>query len=129
MVVFTPLAEQAYEDTLFFETDDEENARLELTLTGTGSTRGIIDVQPAMLDFGRVAECASTVQLITILSRGTADLVIEEIAFTDGSSPAFSFVGSVRPATVKTVDANGLPGQIQITVACAFVRPTPSGVR
>jgi hypothetical protein len=116
VVVFTPLAEQAYEDTLVFETDDEENLRLELTLTGTGSTRAIIEVQPAMLDFGRVAECASTVQLITILSKGTADLVIEEIAFTEGSSPAFSFVGSVRPATVKTVDANGLPGQIQITV-------------
>lgn len=115
-VVFTPAAEATYEDTLSFETDDEENPRLELTLTGIGSTRGIIEVQPAMLDFGRVAECASTVQLVTILSRGTADLVVEEIAFTEGTSPAFSFVGSVRPATVKTIDANGLPGQIQITV-------------
>lgn len=116
VVVFTPLAEQSYEDTLVFETDDEENLRLELTLTGVGSTRAVIEVQPPMLDFGRVAECASTVQLVTILSRGTADLVIEEIAFTEGTSSAFSFVGSVRPATVKTVDDNGLPGQIQITV-------------
>ena len=116
VVVFTPLAEQSYEDTLVFETDDEENLRLELSLTGTGSTRAIIEVQPPMLDFGRVAECASTVQLVTILSKGTADLVIEEIAFTEGTSSAFSFVGSVRPATVKTIDANGLPGQIQITV-------------
>lgn len=116
VVVFTPLAEASYEDTLVFETDDEENPRLELTLTGVGSTRAIIEVQPAMLDFGRVAECASTVQLLTILSKGTADLVVEEIAFTEGTSSAFTFVGSVRPATVKTIDANGLPGQIQITV-------------
>ncbi len=116
VVVFTPLAEQSYEDTLVFETDDEENLRLELSLTGTGSTRAIIEVQPPMLDFGRVAQCASTVQLVTILSKGTADLVIEEIAFTEGTSSAFSFVGSVRPAMVKTIDANGLPGQIQITV-------------
>ena len=116
VVVFTPGAEAPYEDTLAFETDDEENPRLELTLTGIGSTRAIIEVQPAMLDFGRVPECASTVALITILSKGTADLVVEEIAFTEGTSPAFSFVGSVRPATVKTIDANGLPGQIQITV-------------
>lgn len=116
VVVFQPLAEQSYEDTLVFETDDEENPRLELTLVGIGSTRAIIEVQPAMLDFGRVAECASTVQLVTILSKGTADLVVEEIAFTDGTSPAFSFVGSVRPATVPTTDTNGLPGQIQITV-------------
>ncbi len=117
VVVFTPQAEQRYEDTLTFATDDDENLTLSLTLTGVGSTRAIIDVQPAMLAFGRVAECASTVQLLTILSKGTADLVIEEIAFTDGTSPAFSFVGSTRtPATVKTTDANGLPGQIQLTV-------------
>lgn len=116
VVVFTPQAEATYEDTLVFETDDDENERLELKLIGIGSTRAVIEVQPPMLDFGTVAECASTVGLITILSRGTADLVVEEIAFTAGTSPAFSFVGSVRPATVKTVDANGLPGQIQITI-------------
>ena len=117
MVVFTPLAEQRYDDTLIFETDDDENPKLELQLVGIGSTRGIIAVEPAMLDFGRVAECASTVQLVTILSKGTADLVLEEIAFTEGTSTAFSFVGSTRtPATVKTTDANGLPGQIQLTV-------------
>lgn len=119
VVVFTPLAEQAYEDTLVFETDDEDNQRLELTLTGVGSTRAIIEVQPPMIAFGRVAECGSTVQLVTILSKGTADLVVEEIAFTEGTSPAFSFVGSVRPATVKTVGDNGLPGMIQITVRVA----------
>ncbi|HEY1086721.1 MAG TPA: choice-of-anchor D domain-containing protein, partial [Archangium sp.] len=117
VVVFTPLAEQAYEDTLSFETDDEDNLRLELTLTGTGSTRGIIKTDPELIDFGRVAECASSVQVLTILSEGTADLVIEEIGFTEGTSPAFSFVGSTRtPATVKTVGANGLPGQLQLTV-------------
>ena len=116
VVVFTPVAEASYQDTLIFETDDDENKHLELNLTGVGSTRGIIEVQPAMIDFGRVAECASSVQLLTILSKGTADLVVEEIAFTEGTSSAFTFVGSVRPATVKTLDANGLPGSIQITV-------------
>jgi hypothetical protein len=116
VVVFTPQAEASYEDTLSFETDDDENPRIELQLIGVGSTRAVIEVQPPMLDFGTVAECASTVGLITILSKGTADLVVEEIAFTPETSPAFSFVGSVRPATVKTVDSNGLPGQIQITI-------------
>lgn len=117
VVVFTPQAEQSYDDTLTFQTDDDENAMLTLSLVGIGSTRASIDVMPAMIDFGRVAECASTVQLLTIGSKGTADLVIEEIAFTEGSSPAFSFVGSTRtPATVKTTDSNGLPGQIQLTV-------------
>ena len=117
VVLFTPTAEKSYDDTLIFETDDDENKHLELSLVGIGSTRGVIAVDPAMLDFGRVAECASTVQLLTIFSRGTADLVITEIGFTEGTSTAFSFVGSTRtPATVKTVDPNGLPGQIQLTV-------------
>lgn len=117
VVVFQPVAEASYEDTLTFETDDDENARIELKLIGIGSTKAQIELMPAMVDFGRVAECSSTVQLISIFSRGTADLVVEEIAFTDGSSPAFSFVGSTRtPAIVKTVGANGLPGEIQLTL-------------
>ena len=117
VVVFTPTAEADYTDTLAFDTDDDENPHLELALTGVGSTRATIELQPPMLDFGRVAECASTVQLVTILSKGTADLVIEEIAFTEGTSTAFSFVGSTRtPATVATIGTNGLPGMIQLTV-------------
>lgn len=117
VVVFQPLAEQSYEDTLTFETDDEENASLTLTLTGVGSTKALIDVMPTSVDFGRVAECGSGVQLLSIFSKGTADLVVEEIAFTEGTSPAFSFVGSTRtPATVKTIGSNGLPGEIQLTI-------------
>lgn len=117
VVTFSPQAEQAYEDTLTFETDDTDNPTVTLTLTGVGSTRAIVAVEPAMLDFGRVAECGSTVLLLSIQSRGTADLVINEIGFTDGSSPAFTFVGSTRtPAVVQTTDVNGLPGEIQITV-------------
>lgn len=117
VVLFQPTAEQSYEDTLTFETDDEENPIVTLTLTGVGSTKAQIAIEPAMLDFTRVAECGSGVQLLTIKSQGSADLVLEEIAFTEGTSPAFSFVGSTRtPATVKTIGNNGLPGEIQLTV-------------
>ncbi len=117
VVVFTPQAEQPYEDTLTFETNDQEHPTVTVKLVGVGSTRAIVEVSPAMLDFGRVAECGSTVLLLAIQSKGTADLVINDIGFADGSSPAFTFVGSTRtPAVVKTVDANGLPGEIQLTV-------------
>lgn len=117
VVVFTPQAEQPYEDTLTFETNDREHPTVTVKLVGVGSTRAIIAVDPMTLDFGRVAECGSTVLLLSIQSKGTADLVINEIAFAEGSSPAFTFVGSTRtPAVVKTVDANGLPGEIQMTV-------------
>lgn len=134
VVSFTPLAEQTYENTLVFETDDEENPRLELTLMGQGSTRAAFTFEPAMLDFGRVAECSSAVQLLTLTSTGTADLVVEELSFTEGTSPAFSFVGSTRtPAIVKTVGANGLPGQLQLTVRVAVAGgtegPLTGGIR
>ncbi|MFZ5440087.1 MAG: choice-of-anchor D domain-containing protein [Myxococcota bacterium] len=117
VVLFQPTEEKTYEDTLRFATDDDDNAMLSLALTGVGSTKAQIAVEPTTVDFGRVAECGSGVQLLTIKSQGSADLVVEEIAFTEGTSPAFAFVGSTRtPATVKTVGTNGLPGEIQLTV-------------
>lgn len=134
VVSFTPLAEQAYENVLVFETDDEENPLVELTLKGLGSTRAIAAFEPATLDFGRVAECSSAVQVLTVTSTGTADLVIDDIAFTEGTSSAFSFVGSTRtPATVPTVGSNGLPGQLQLTVrvsvAGGATGPLTGGIR
>lgn len=116
-VAFVPTEEKAYETTLTFETDDADNPSITLTLKGVGSTRAAMTFDPPVLDFGRVGECTSTVLNFTITSTGTADLVVNEIAFTDGTSPAYSFVGSTRtPATVPTTDKNGLPGEIQLTV-------------
>lgn len=116
-VVFVPRAEQEYRATLVLETDDEAQPLVEVALKGKGSTRAIIEVDPPMVDFGRVAECATAVRTLSIFSKGTADLVINDIAFTDDSSPRFSFVGSTRtPVVVKTVGANGLPGQLQLTL-------------
>jgi len=116
-VAFVPPEEKAYEDTLTFETDDPDNPSLTLQLKGTGSTRAAMTFEPAMLDFGRVGECSSSVAQLTIRSTGTADLVVNEIAFTGGTSPAYAFVGSTRtPATVPPTAPNGLPGEIQLTV-------------
>jgi hypothetical protein len=57
------------------------------------------------------------VQQLTLRSKGTADLIIEDISFTEGTNPAFGFVGSTRtPATVKVLGTNGLPGEILLTV-------------
>jgi hypothetical protein len=121
VVKFVPFAEQSYETTLAFDSDDEEHPHLEITLKGIGSTRAAVVVDPESLDFGRIAECGSSVLLFSIKSQGTADLVINSIAFVDGGSGAFSFVGSTRtPATVATTDPDsGLPGEIQVTVRAA----------
>lgn len=117
VVAFVPTEEKAYETTLTFETDDTDNPSITLVLKGVGSTRAAMTFDPPMLDFGRVGECTSTVLNFTITSTGTADLVVNEIAFTDDTSPAYSFVGSTRtPATVPVTGSNGLPGEIQLTV-------------
>lgn len=116
-VVFTPPLEQDYTATLVLESDDGEHPSVEVKLVGKGSTRAIMEVEPASLDFGRVAEGQSAVKSVTVRSSGTADLVLEEIAFAEGSSPSFEFLGSVTtPSQVAFKGANGLPGEIKITV-------------
>ena len=127
---FVPQAEASYENTLSFDSDDEDHPHLELSLKGIGSTRAAVSVDPETLDFDRVAECGSSVLLFSIRSTGTADLVINSIGFVDGGSDAFSFVGSTRtPATIATTDPDsGLPGEIQVTVrAAAPLRARPTG--
>ncbi len=120
-LAFKPLKEQDYENTLTFDSDDTENLKTTLTLTGKGSTRAILELDPPILDFGRIGECATAVQQLSLKSAGSADLIITEIAFTEGTPAGFTFVGSTRtPATVKTVDPRtGLQGQIQLTVRFA----------
>jgi hypothetical protein len=132
-VGFKPPAEKDYAATVELETDDPDFPLVEVALTGKGSTRAVMEVDPVELKFGRVGECSSAVKNFTIKSKGTADLIIEEIAFTEGTSAAFTFVGSTKtPATVKAVAANGLPGQIQLTVRYtvpAGAAPSTGGIR
>ncbi len=120
-VAFTPLKEQDYQNTVSFKSDDPDNESVTLTLTGKGSTRAKLELEPATLDFGRAGECATAVQQLTLKSAGSADLVVQEIGFTEGTPAGFSFVGSTRtPATVKTTDPRtGLQGLLQLTVRLA----------
>ena len=131
---FVPPLEGTYGATVVFETDDTDNPLIEVALTGQGSTRAVMQLEPTALDFGRVAECTSAVKTLTIRSAGTADLIVEEIAFTDDTSPAFGFVGSTRtPAVAAAMSENGLPGQLQltlkVTVAAGTEGPLSGGIR
>lgn len=120
-IAFKPKKEAEYRNTVSFETDDQDNPKVTLQLIGVGSTRAVVQFEPANVDFGRVGECATAVQQLSVKSAGTADLIIEEIAFTSETPAGFSFVGSTRtPATVKTVDPRtGLMGEIQLTIRYA----------
>ena len=116
-VTFVPPLEQDFQATLVLETDDEDNGTVRINLLGKGSTRAIMEVEPAAIAFGRVAEgtYAAQTQPLTVRSLGTADLIVEELAFTADSSPAFEFLNSVKvPKVVPTRDANGLPGSLAL---------------
>lgn len=116
-IEFVPPEEKDYSATLTLVTNDQDNKTVTIQLLGKGSTRAIMEIEPAAIDFGRVAEGTSAVKSIAIRSKGTADLVLNSIAFVDGSSTAFEFLGSVStPATVPIKGTNGLPGQILVTV-------------
>jgi hypothetical protein len=133
VVSFIPLKEQDYAATLVFETDDVENPEVTVKLIGKGSTRAIMSVTPTELDFGRVNECTCALQTFTIESKGTADLLVSDISFTEGTPAGFTKVGSwVTPATVKFMDKNGLPGAITLTVkfcaAAGMTMPAMGGI-
>ena len=117
VVKFVPTKEEDYSNTLILQSNDEANPVIEVRLIGKGSTRAVMQVDPMVLDFGRVPECSAAVKTFTITNKGTADLIVEELAFTADSNPAFTFVGSsTTPAIVKFLGTNGLPGKIQLTV-------------
>jgi hypothetical protein len=134
VVSFIPPKEQDYTATLVFETDDTDNKVVTVKLKGTGSTRAVMVVTPDTLDFGRVNECTGAVQTFTIESKGTADLKISQIDFTDGTDPRFTKVGSwTTPATVPFKDKNGLPGSITLTLKFTatggMAMPAMGGIR
>jgi hypothetical protein len=113
-LAFVPPAEAAYQATLVVETDDAEHPHAEVMLTGEGRTVAALELEPMVLDFGRVAEGQVVVRSFSVRARGTADLVLEQLQLSADTSPAFSLVGSARtPAVVE------LGGEAQLTVRAA----------
>lgn len=110
-VAFAAPRETAFTNTLSFDTDDPASPHVEVALAGVGFTAAVLGLSPATLDFGRVGECASALEELTLRSTGNAELVIDDLSFTAGTSPTFSFVGSAKtPVVVK-------PGElIQLTL-------------
>jgi PKD domain len=84
-------------------------------------------VEPAAIAFGRVREGTSGTQAFIIRSLGTADLIVQEIAIAEGSSPGFELIGSVNtPSVVPTRATNGLSGELPVTIRYT-VRPGTVG--
>lgn len=125
--VFTPQAQGPATGTLVINSDDRTHPKLTFNLTGTGTTVGCLDVAPASLDFGVVAEATQALKRLTLTSCGTADLIVQSIQMKDGSDPAFGFVGSVATPATLAAPQGGNPGQ-SVDIAVAFA-PTGSSPR
>jgi len=110
-VVFVPPGEARYSATLVVETDDLERGTVRVTLTGEGRTAAALELEPVVLDFGRVPEGQAVARSFSVRGRGSADLVLEDIRLAEGTGAAFELVGSVR--TPAVVDAGG---EVQLTV-------------
>ncbi len=113
-VALVPPAEDVYRATLVIETDDVEQGMVEVVLTGEGRTAAAVELEPAVLDFGRVPEGQAVARSFSVRARGTAELVLEDLRLAPDTSPEFSLVGSVR--TPAVVD---MGGEAQLTARCA----------
>jgi len=110
-VAFVPPGEAEYRATLVVETDDSERGVVEVVLTGEGRTAAALELEPEVLDFGRIPEGQAVARSFSVSARGTADLVLEDLRLTSGTSAAFGLVGSVRtPAVVDMGE------EVQLTV-------------
>jgi hypothetical protein len=110
-VAFVPPTEEVYRATLVIETDDLERGTLEVALTGEGRTAAALELEPKVLDFGRVAEGQAVARSFSVRARGTAALVLQDIRLAEGTSPAFELLGSARTPTVVDVGS-----EVQLTV-------------
>ncbi|HUB05900.1 MAG TPA: choice-of-anchor D domain-containing protein [Myxococcales bacterium] len=99
-IVFTPPAEQSYEDTVTIASDDPAHPTVTVPLTGVGSTEGQLTVSPDPVDFGQVGEGSTSLQQLTLSSVGTAPLVISSITLADGGDPSFTFASSAKAGTL-----------------------------
>jgi len=113
-VAFVPPGEAVYRATLVVETDDVERGVVEVALTGEGRTAAALELEPAVLDFGRVPEGQAVARSFSIRARGTADLVLEDLRLAPGTAGVFGLVGSVRTPAVMEVGRD-----VELTVRCA----------
>lgn len=105
IVAFRPERIEAFAATLVLRTDDDSEPSVEIALTGRGFTQARLEIEPEALRYEAVCEGGEAVQRLRLRSTGTADLIIEQLRFKDGTAPEFQFISSTTtPATVAQGD-------------------------
>lgn len=102
---FTPEALNTYNGSLIMNSNDRDNGRLIISLSGAGVEPPEIDVAPTALDFGNVALGSSLEKQVTISNQGAGPLDLGELGATGES---FSLVGDVSNTTVEPQSSTSL---------------------
>ncbi|MCP3059140.1 hypothetical protein LXT21_10190 [Myxococcus sp. K38C18041901] len=87
VLAFVPPRESSYTATLVLRTDDPVQPDVEVSLRGEGRTAAVLELEPALLDFGRVAEGSIVVRPVKLRSRGSAPLVLESLTIESSGGP------------------------------------------
>ena len=80
-VYFEPATYREYNRTIVIESNDPENAVVELPLNGEGIVGPVPDIEitPRAVDFGVVAQGQTKTQYFTLTNRGTGDLIVDSV--------------------------------------------------
>lgn len=84
--------------------DDNKTPFVDVSLAGKGIAP-VIAVEPVLLDFGQINLGSSDIRKITICNKGNADLTVESVVFSAGST---DFTISAAPQLPVMIEPNGL---------------------
>jgi len=122
---FVAEAQQTYQGSLTIQSDDSQNASIQIPLIGRGSTQGKLEVTPDPIDFGPVGEGTSQFATVTLKSTGTAYLLISDISLAPGTDPAFTIASAVPNLDAGTTTAIDAGDSVQLALQFAPVAGTP----
>ena len=90
-IQFAPDSQDVFQSSLVIDSDDPDNAQVEVRLIGSGLPPAPdIDVQPEALNFGEVAIFRTEPLLLTINNSGLAALAIDDIRVEGEDADAFT---------------------------------------
>ena len=129
-VSFTPLTAVATPGRVLIESDDPDEAVVEVLLNGSG-VAPVIEISPVEYDFGTLFIGCDGEQPITIKNVGNADLVVtgfefntasaDDIAFDDNSGANGALPWTLAPGATKEVTVAYEPHDEYSDIAYLFV--------
>jgi hypothetical protein len=107
-VAFEPSSTGPKDTTLRVESNDSDEKRFEVPLSGTGAGAGEIDVAPQPHDYAEVVVGTTNSQTFTIRNLGGADLEVTGASLVGGDAKEFAIVQAGTPVTLGPDETHDL---------------------